>query len=392
MFSKSIRLNLVLTLIILANIVNMIYPKGMGFEEQTGGMYEVSKYLYGGCILLMLPSLFSREKFYFNIMKYMVIYVMIHILFAMSYSYNFEMGSYLKTIMICLSFIFFEESLSQVKVNKYLLSVYIFSIFISIVYLSLIQNRLEIALENYGEIGGGQSIATSLVFLLPLIFYTFSEKISPILFLIGAVAVFVSLRRTAMLAYLLCIPFIYKQFLKNVSKKAIFFLLFAIAIGGYYIYTNYWFVIENRFADMFEANDSGYYGSGRTGWWEALIMSFWNSPDHWVQGFGLGKVAECMENAGFPFGVAHSDYLEVGFTYGLIGLYLWFGTIFKLYKLSAIPSLRRYSSIIKMSSFSYLCVAVVSGMTYQPHFMSIALFASLILAESKCTSKNLQIK
>ena len=390
MLSKSYRFNLVLILIILANIVNMIYPKGMGYEEHAGGMYEVSKYLYGGCIMLMFPSLFSKKRFYFSKMRYMTYYVMLHIVVAVGLSFIFEMGEYLKTLMICLSFIFFEDVLPHIKINKYLLSGYILSIFVNIVYLTMTQNRLEMALENMGHVVGGQGIATSMAFLLPLIFYRFSEKVSPYLFLIGAVAVFVSMRRTAMLAYLLCIPFIYKQLLQGVSKKMLFLLLIAMVLGGYYIYTHYWFVMEDRFSDTFEASESGYYGSGRTGWWEVLIVTFWNTPFHWLQGFGVGKVAEYMANAGFPFGNAHNDYLEVGFTYGIVGLYLWFGSIWDLYKLSAVSRLKRYSPLVKMGALSYLFVALVSGATEQPHFMCIALFASLMLVETKYPSYNIK--
>ena len=384
---RKYRLNIVLVLIIIANIVNMIFPKGMGYAVQTGFMYELSKYIYGLCIVIMFPSLFSFKKFYFEKMRWMTVMVIVYIIVAIVFSMKFEMGQYLKTIMICLSFVFFEEECSETHINKRFIYAYLISVFINIAYLTLTQNRLEQAVMNEGHVVGGQGIAISMVFLLPLIFYLFKGKLSIYLFTIGLLAVIVSLRRTAILAYLLCLPFIYKRMKGTISRKYIIMMIVGVAIIAFYIYNNYWFVIQDRFADVVEANENGYYGSGRTGWWEVLINNYINSPLHWIPGFGLGRVAMDMETAGFPFGGAHNDYLEIGYTYGLIGLYLWFGSIMDLLKMHSKRNLKKHSALIMMASISYLFIAFVSGATDQPHFMSIALFSALILKEDKIKYK-----
>lgn len=382
-----------LSLIVVANIVNMIFPKGMGYEAQTGFMYELSKYIYGICIIIMLPSLFSFKKFYFEKMRWMTVMVIVYIAAAIAFSMKFEMGQYLKTIMICLSFIFFEEVLEERKVDKRFIYAYMFSVFICITYLSLTQNRLEQAVMNEGQIGGGQGITISMVYLLPLIFYLFKGKASSYMFLIGLLAVIVSLRRTAILAYLLCIPFIYKRIKGTISRKNIYIMIAGVTILFFYIYNNYWFVIQNRFADMIEANDSGYYGSGRTGWWEVLINNYIDSPLHWIQGFGLGQVAQHMAEAGFPFGSAHNDYIEIGYTFGLLGMFLWFGTIIDILKMYSNKYLKNKSSLILMASVSYLFISFLSGASHQPHFMCIALFSALMLREVRLkTSKKIYEK
>lgn len=383
----TIRLNSVLILFIIANIINMIFPKGMGYEEQTEFAYQLSKYIYGICILLMLPSLFSGKKCYFSKMKYMAFYIIIHILVARMCSFEFEFGNYLKTIMICLSFIFFEEMLTSKTLDKRFIYGYMISVFVNIAYLTLTQNRLEQALENAGHISGGQSLAVSMVYLLPLIFYLFKGRVATYLFLIGLIAVLVSLRRTAILAYIVCIPFIYHRIRGTISRKTIFFLLSGMAVIVYYVVTNYWFIFEDRFSDMMEESESGYYGSGRTGWWQVLLSNFFSSPFHWIQGFGCGRVAIDMEKAGFPFGSAHNDYIEIGYTYGLVGLYLWFGGILDVFKLYKKNSLKMHSALIMMASISYLFISIASGATEQPHFMCIALFATLMLKEYKIVKK-----
>ena len=175
---KALRFNSVLILIIIANILNMLYPKGMGYEVQTGIEYQLSKYAYGLCILIMLPSLLSTKKFYFNKMRYMAFMIIIYILFGYGFHMSFEMGDYLKTLMICLSFLFFEDIFEKRAYNKQLIYVYVLSIFVNITYLTLTQNRLETAVENEGHVGGGQGIATSMVFLVPFMFYLFKGKLS----------------------------------------------------------------------------------------------------------------------------------------------------------------------------------------------------------------------
>lgn len=382
---REYRLNIVLFLIILSNIINMIFPKGMGFEEHTGGWYEVSKYTYGLTIMVMLPTLFSAKHFYFSKMRWMAFLVILYMMFSVGTGLNHEyvdMGSYLKTLMICLSFIFFEETLRTTPhINKNILYAYILSIFINVAYLTLTQNRFLTAVENEGETAGGQGIANSIIYLLPLIAFYFKGRIRIILIIIGLFAVLASLRRTAILAYLLCLPFLYRYLKVVIQKKYVYIMLICVAFITYYVYTNYWFIIEDRFADMTEANEEGDYGSGRTGWWTVLIKNYISSPHYYLQGFGLGSVAHDMFAAGYPYSHAHNDYIEITYTYGLLGLYLWFGTIIDVFRSSKLKALNNYSIIIKMCALSYLLIAIVSGATRQPHFMAIALFSSLMLRE-----------
>lgn len=385
--SQKYRLYFFILLIIISNILNMLFPKGMGYEEQTGFVYQLSKYTYGLCIVIMLPSLFSTKLFYFEKMRWMTIMVIIYIIYAFVYSYQFDIASYLKTTMICISFIFFEEVLTKSNVDKRFIYAYMLSIFMNIIYLTFTQNRLGQAASDEGHISGGQGIAVSMVYLLPLVFYLFKGKFSSYLFIIGLIAVIISLRRTAILAYLLCIPFLYSRMKGNISRKFIFMIIVITVIVVIYILDNYGFVIHERFADMTEADNSGNYGSGRTGWWTILINNYISSPEHWIQGFGLGQVAQHMANAGFPYGYAHNDYLEIGYTYGLIGFYLWFGSIIDIILMYRNKSLKEYSSLIMMASISYLFISFASGATAAPHFMSISFFSALMLKENRISNK-----
>ena len=375
----SFRLNLVLFLLIAVNIVNTIYPKGMGYntEDYVGFGYQLSKYINAAIIVVMLPSLCRRIRFFSN-MRYMVIMITIYMIIAHESEIYYDFNAIARSLLICLSFVFFEDVLRNNQISRLLLYGYITSAIINIAYLVITQDRLGTAIDNEGYVGGGQSIANGLIFLFPLIFLVLKDKISAFIFIFLGIVIIISLRRTAILSYLLCLPFVYKTISRQISRKTaiIFILLFAII--SYYIVHNYWFVIENRFSDMFEANESGYYGSSRTGWWEVLVNKFIENPQKWLFGFGLGNVAKTMQEAGFPYGSAHNDYLEIIYTFGLIGGLMWFFTIIKAYHLSKNIYSKGVKTLLYMYIISYLIFAIGSGAFYNINFISIAIFLNLI--------------
>lgn len=384
---NTIRLNSVLILFFIANILNTVFPKNMGAEGQQEFVYQLSKYVYGFGLILMLPSLMSTRRYYFRYMQYMVFYIILHMISAVLMDFEFDFARYLKMILVCSSFVFFEEMLSKTKMNKYLLIAFMLSVYINVTYLVLTANHMEAAYEA-GDSGGGQSIANAIIYLLPLLFLKFEGKWASYLYVCGFFVVLISLRRTAILAYLFCAPFVYSQLKRNVSKRFIAVVVVVFGFLAWYVMTNYWTVIEMRWNATITPSDAGYYGSGRTGWWEVLVAKFLDNPQNWLFGFGLGSVAKTMADAGFPFGHAHNDYIEVGYTFGVVGMILWFGTIWKLYKLSKEKRFVRYAMIIRMGALSYFLVAVFSGVTSNVQFICIAIFAAIIVSKRNITTNN----
>jgi O-antigen ligase len=82
-----------------------------------------------------------------------------------------------------------------------------------------------------------------------------------------------------------------------------------------------------------------------------LISNFIDSPQHWLQGFGLGQVVHDMTKAGFPHSSAHNDYLEIGYTYGFLGMFLWFGSMVDMLLLSKSNYLKNKSPLISHRPF-----------------------------------------
>ncbi len=382
---KALRFYLIMALLILGNIINMVFPKGVGLVGQVGIIEDLSKYIYGLAIVIMLPSVFSTTSFYFSKMKYMAFVIVFYIVFAYASEVTFELSQYIKMFMICISFVFFEDVFdNSFKIDRRVIVLYIISAFLNVVYLTILQNRLGIAIDNEGETSGGQSLANVMVLLVPLFFYFFKGRVSVFLYSLGLIVVLVSLRRTAILAYLLCLPFIVQYMQKGRTLKGTaILLLIGVSIIVFYIYTHYWYIIQDRFMDMLVANDEGNYGSGRTGWWRALIVNYLSAPLHYLQGFGLGRVAIDMELAGAPYGHAHSGYLEIIYTFGLLGFYLWFGTFRNILKIPRADSIENCAPLIRMSVYSYLFISLFSASTFQPNIVCVALFAVLMLRRSQ---------
>ena len=147
----------------------------------------------------------------------------------------------------------------------------------------------------------------------------------------------------------------------------------------YYIISKYWMILEMRFLNLYEANSNGDYGSGRSGWLSILLEKYSSSPEHWLQGFGLGSVAKFMSSHGYPYGHAHNGYVEILFTYGLLGFCLWFYTFVKISTIA-----RKYVTkktnrlLLYLCSFLYLLVSSMSGTTYLPSVLAISLCVSMV--------------
>lgn len=371
------RLNIVLILLVLINVVNMLFPKGQGIELQHRWEDEIAYALYAGVITLMAPSLSSKIR-YFASMRYMSFVIVSYIIYAYAVGDKYNQNVVIRTFMIACSFVFFEEQLRKQKMNVLLCRVYVLSLFAQYSLLIITENRLVTALLN-DHTEGGQSLANSLVLILPLVFYLFKGKISVFLYVIGIVIVFISLRRSAIIAYFLVIPFVYKQMSNSFSQKFTIIVLVFLCLIVYYIISKYWMILEMRFSNLYEANSNGDYGSGRTGWLSILLKEYLLSPEHWLQGFGLGSVAKFMASHGYPYGHAHNGYVEILFTYGLIGFCLWFYVFIKI-GMTANKYVTRTNTklLLYLCSFLYLFISIMSGTTDLPSVLAISLCTNMV--------------
>lgn len=378
---KSRKINLVFFLLIFNSIWSIFYVKdawaGYNAEVQIGWQYQLSKVIYAIVILIMFPVVYSHKRFFGNA-RILASIIILYVLFSYAFNVTYDFSNVSKFFLLSLSFPFFANTL-ECNFNKSLLKVLIISITLNITNSILQANTLATSIQN-DSYGTGQGTAANIIYLLPIIFYTFRGKISSFFYLFGFVLIVISLRRTAILAYLLCTPFIFERIKHSVSKKNMLFVITILVLLLLYFINNYRDVLELRFLDMFEADEQGNYGSGRSDWFALLFRSYTEKPAYWLWGFGPQKVGWVLHGAGYPFNVAHSDVLELLLGYGIVGTFLWYYTFYKMYKIGSSHRVQSEDRmLIYMSILSYVFMSTISGALFNPNFIVIPIFYGLIL-------------
>ncbi|HKB50516.1 MAG TPA: O-antigen ligase family protein [Solirubrobacterales bacterium] len=139
-------------------------------------------------------------------------------------------------------------------------------------------------------------------------------------FALGAVPAMLTGVRSALLA-LLVVVFIYvvrSRFDRRAVAIIVSLLVVAFASGAAKI-------VQERFEKEARSETSlASAGSERGAIWTVAVTPWWNAgPPQWLFGTGLGSVeAAEIRELGTPF-FGHSDLIEVGVTFGLVGLFIW---------------------------------------------------------------------
>jgi hypothetical protein len=139
-------------------------------------------------------------------------------------------------------------------------------------------------------------------------------------FALGVVPALLTGVRSALLA-LVVVILIYSiraRFDRRAVTIIVVLILVAFASGGAKI-------VAERFAKESKSETSlATAGSERGAIWTTAVTPWWNAgPPQWLFGTGLGSVeAAEIRELGKPF-FGHSDLIEVGVTFGLIGIFAW---------------------------------------------------------------------
>jgi hypothetical protein len=139
-------------------------------------------------------------------------------------------------------------------------------------------------------------------------------------FALGAVPAMLTGVRSALLA-LFVVVLIYAirtRFDRRTLTIVVVLIAVAFASGGAKI-------VAERFAKESKSETSlATAGSERGAIWTVAVTPWWNAgPPQWLFGTGLGSVEEAeIRELGTPF-FGHSDLIEVGVTFGLLGILSW---------------------------------------------------------------------
>jgi len=194
------------------------------------------------------------------------------------------------------------------------------AVILLIFYTYVTYNGIGYRTEMYGEYFlRADNTGYNLLFLIPIFAMNFISKKNIFMALFSFLLIALSFKRGAMLLGAIVLILMLIQLLNiyrraNENKKEIafaFILIIAISIYGI---SEYWSILSYRFT-----NDPTL--SGRTNFYDWIYDGWLNST--WLNhlfGFGLYQVIEFLGNVYYIPIYAHSDWLELLYDHGILGI------------------------------------------------------------------------
>jgi hypothetical protein len=279
-------------------------------------------------ILIHVKNIFSF-RILFTIFFFSVLFVFYY--FVSIYDHGFSMfvfSNFAKSIFWLFGFFLFYYSFLNEQIPNYFIKVYIlFYIiltFISICTFVFSPDRLLPQASND---------AYNLLLALPLLMIAFEGKMRYCLLALVIFGIILSVKRGAIICLLFSLPPILRNELKKLNQ--IKFIVLSLILIGSVIYLSQYFVdaFIFRFTDLITP-EKGAVGSGRGEFYKLIINgwlegSFFNK----IFGFGFFSVPGYLNRAYGMQIVAHSDWLEILYSFGIFGMLIYISLLFQLFKL-----------------------------------------------------------
>ncbi len=375
--------NIALWLLIIVNILDLFVPR---MEEGNYFVRMPIQLIDGALIGLMWMSLLLRRNNWTPITRIILWFITLTLIYSFAYlnanEFNIsDFAPYIRLLLWTTSLIFFYEMMLKNGINNKLFCFYVITFIVAIT-----KKINEASLFESETLGGGDTASLPLLFIIPIILRCFSNKMKFILIAVVSILILFSLRRTAILGLALCLPFIYKYI--RIKLKA--YHIITLGLGFTLLIVYAWRYIGDAVLYRFEnliTGDSGgtkdTYGSGRSEFYMIVWNDWLNSKTlHVLFGKGLTSVEH------FLIGIdnvqhAHNDFLEIIYTFGLLGIGIWFLFILQLWKLK--KQIKLYTpeniNLYYISIISYLIIAVASGCILRITTMPLALSLSILLSQ-----------
>ncbi len=373
-------LNIVLILFSVINILELFLPR----METQQSFARLPIQLANMLILCIMIYFILIKRLHYNkiLRSVLLIFLMILIyFFAYIISGNFilaDFSPYLKFITWLIAIIFFYESLIVFQLNPIF-----FQIYVSTFIIAVAKKIFEASIFDSEKLNGGDTASLPLLFIIPTILLIFRKKLRVLFIIVCVLLVFISLRRTSILALLLCLPFIYRYLQSSLSRNQIFAfgVLFIISFIG--MWQKFGFAVEYRLLELFSKNqDSASYGSGR-GTFYLIVWNSWIDGDlSLFLGNGLTSVKSLfMKKSEIELHHAHNDFLEILYTFGILGIILWYYFLYAFWKLrKVIMSLVPQNlSVFYVLFISFLFIGLSSGSILRISTTAFSMNLSLLM-------------
>lgn len=385
--------NLALLLLCLANILELFVPR---MDEGNYFVRMPIQLINGSLLILMWVTLLHWKVRWNSVTKSVILFVPLVLLHALLYIiyYKFNIAAfsgYLKFLLWTTSIVFFYEMMIRYGLNKKILGIYIITFIISIGKKIIEGSKFESE-----TLGAGDTASLPLLFIIPLVLVCFNNKYRIIILSVISILVLFSVRRTTILGFTLCIPFIYKY----LSARLKFYHIALVGVLFTFLVMNVWDYIGEailfRFENLLVGDKGGTedsYGSGRS----EFYVTTWNN---WVRndmfsllfGNGLKSTNELLMRV-HNVQHAHNDFLEIGHTFGLLGIGIWLSFIKQLWNLK--KQIKLYSpnstSLFYICFISYFIIAMASGCIERITTLLFGITVSMLLYQVQASTKQLPV-
>jgi O-antigen ligase len=361
--SKINTYSVVLALFCIANVLELFIPR----MEEGNYFVRIPIQLIDGLVLfLMWAELLTRKINWTPLTIATLCFMLLAVAYAVPYftftSFNTsDFAPYLRFLLWTTSVIFFSEMMGSYGMQELLMRVYIITFILSVAKKILEDPKFEA-----DNLGAGDTAALPLLFIIPIVLICFNIKFKFIFMSLISLLILFSLRRTVILGLVVCMPFVYKYFSK--SLKAYHLVILGILFVGVIYFT--WGYIGEAIVYRFEnllLGDSGgtkeSFGSGRSEFY-MTVWTNWENGNFFSLLFGHGLTSVqvlLLKYHGIRH--AHNDFLEIIFTYGILGIVVWLSFLFQLWKLKS--QIRLFSpetmNLFYICFISYGVIAMASG-------------------------------
>ena len=348
--------------------------------------YRLLLLLLSGWFYLLIDKI---KKSKFN-RQLILIYglIILHIFFSSSIDFNsfISLSKLLYLLFVCLFFFKFYDAFINKDTIRYL------NLFvaISVIMLSahIIASRFGLLSSDIVVKASGDNNSYILLAFLPLIYFNKKIEIKRLLIIILILGVFLSLKRGAMVALLVCLLVTYFLERRILSRKGIVekikrvFIFISVITILLFMYSEFSDSFIDRFEDL--SADDASFGSGRGNVYSLIWNDWYNSNNiiTYLLGNGYNSVQVLTKKTTGSALMAHSDVLNSVHSYGLLGVSL--SLVFMLYQLKIIKRLFLVKSELVipyvMLFIIFFFKAIYSGNFETPNFIYLLIGYAIVNA------------
>lgn len=354
----------IIVILIILPITDLILKTSEVIGEETN---RYSFYIRIVALIIMLVYLLWNINDFINIFRNPVVgamglllaYILVH--FSFTYEQGEGIASIAKISYLFVGFFFFYLLALNDDINETDIR-WLYALMALIVFVTILQFiPLRETLRSTGLAGMADNKGYTLVSAFPVLLLFYKKKVFPYLIVLVTIGVLIAGKRGAILCLLVSALIIY-IFIKKEKRRLTYstFLYALLALIGFVLLLSYFNeYISAAFVRIFAITEDG--GSGRDNLYRLYWDGFWNSDNiNLFFGHGLYSGVRNLNTSA----IAHNDWLEILYDYGLLCAFLYIGMFIQLlqYLVSSLSQWNKtYYYILLGVSLMLAMRSIISG-------------------------------